>query len=154
MKILCVKRNWKDHNIVVLPSRAVDGSAGHNLYAADQLVDPIGETSVETYEIPAHMTMNIPTGVSVEIPRGYIGILSQSTSIPAKDGLYLANCGTIINHGYHEEIIAAIRNDSNVTRVVKTGDPVAKIFVVPVEVDDIEEKDSLEESNPEEDFFD
>lgn len=118
----------------VSPQRATDEAAGYDLSAV-----------VEQNEIflsPQESKM-ISTGIAVEIPRGYVGLLFGRSGLGCKENLRLANCVGVIDSDYRGEIKACLYNDSSVNKLVENGTRIAQLVIVPhlsvemVEVDEL-----------------
>lgn len=95
------------------PEVATDGSAGIDLFA----------NTVQD--------VNIGTGVHVEIPAGYVGLLIPRSSWGIK-GLKLANTVGVIDSDYRGEI--KLVRDPHPTKGflrVEPGDKIAQLVVVP-----------------------
>ncbi len=73
------------------PQYVTSGSAGLDLYALKKTIDTENETVI--YD----------TGVSVEIPQGYVGLLFPRSSVYKKD-VRLANCVGVIDSDYRGTI--------------------------------------------------
>ena len=78
-----------------LPTKAHATDAGYDLYAASSSVD-------KDYNIV------YGTGVAVEIPDGYVGLVFPRSSIASKD-IMLSNSVGVIDSGYRGEIMAKFR---------------------------------------------
>lgn len=103
-----------------LPRHAKPGDAGLDL------------TSRETVEIPPGGTRLVGTGVSVEVPEGYVGLCFPRSGLAAKQGVNLANCVGVVDSGYRGEVMAALHNSTrDAWRVVNRGERVAQLVVVP-----------------------
>lgn len=118
--------NIKCRDEDLLPSRAHDNDAGIDLLS-DSDLDP---TSVPVEDFP----IVVDTGVSVDIPEGYVGLLTLRSSLGRK-GWILPNAPGIIDSGYHGEIgvtldylLYATNEDSG----IKRGDRIAQLVIVPV----------------------
>jgi len=70
------------------------------------------------------------TGLAVEIPPGYVGIVA-SRSGQTKRGLVVANGIGVIDAGYRGELCVMLHNDSVHTVSVFEGEKVAQLLVVP-----------------------
>jgi dUTP pyrophosphatase len=81
----------KLHPEAVIPSYAKPGDAGMDLTAID-VSTPGGK----------HITYH--TGLAVEIPQGYVGLLFPRSSV-YKTGQTLSNCVGVIDSGYRGEIM-------------------------------------------------
>ncbi len=84
------------------------------------------------------------TGLAVEIPVGYYGMLVPRSSIH-KTGLSLANSVGIIDSGYRGEIRAVFSVNST-QRKYEIGDRIAQLIVLPYPTVSFIETDSLSDS--------
>ena len=75
----------------VIPTYAKEGDAGLDLVATSKATDKFGN-------------IIYGTGLSVEIPKGYVGLLFPRSS-NAKTNLYLTNSVGVIDSGYRGEIM-------------------------------------------------
>lgn len=87
--------------IKLLNERAVVPSYAHNTDAGLDLV-----ATSRIYDKDGNITYG--TGVSVEIPEGYVGLVFPRSSISKKD-LALSNSVGVIDSGYRGEIMAKFR---------------------------------------------
>lgn len=106
----------------VVPSYGTDGAAAADLYAA--VGSPVG--------VPAGGEAWIPTGIAMEIPAGYAGLVFARSSMGAKRGLAPANKVGVIDSDYRGEITVVLHNHSQQTQTVLPGERIAQIAVVPV----------------------
>jgi len=81
----------KIHPEATIPSYAKPGDAGMDLTAVD-VSTPGGK----------HITYH--TGLAIEIPEGYVGLLFPRSSV-YKTGQTLSNCVGVIDSGYRGEIM-------------------------------------------------
>lgn len=91
-----VKKVRKD---AVIPRYATNSAAGVDLYAC---LD-----SAEIEIIPSQ-TVLIPTGLSMEIPEGYVGLIYARSGLASKAGLAPANKVGVIDSDYRGEIMVGI----------------------------------------------
>jgi dUTP pyrophosphatase len=103
----------------VIPQYAKAGDAGLDLTAVWTSYDP--KTSVKSYG----------TGLSVEIPDGYVGLLFPRSSVH-KFSLSLANCVGVIDSGYRGELIFKFRvlGEGN-NQSYSKGDRVGQLLILP-----------------------
>ena len=104
-----------------LPERGSRGAAGYDLYA-----DIPSEIC-----IPAHETTMISTGLAMEIPEGYFGGIFARSGLAAKEGLRPANCCGVVDSDYRGPVMVALHNDSETARVIKPGERIAQLVVLP-----------------------
>jgi len=73
----------------------------------------------------------VPTGVSLAIPEGYVGLLFMRSGLSNK-GINLANSVGVIDSDYRGEIWLPLINNSTIIHTLKQGDRVAQIAFMPV----------------------
>lgn len=116
-----------------LPTKAHAGDLGYDLYAAEYTTIYAGETVL------------IPTGIAIEFPEGYGGLIRDRSSVAIKRKLF--NVAGVIDNGYTGEIKIALYNSTDEVQVVYSGDKIAQLILLPVinyrirEVDEIESSD-------------
>lgn len=71
------------------------------------------------------------TGLAVEIPVGYVGLLFPRSSV-FKTRYLLANCVGVIDADYRGEIKAMFRDLGNGAREYEIGERIAQLLIVPV----------------------
>ena len=105
----------------VLPQYASDFSAGADLHA---LLDaPV--------EIASGETKLIRTGLSMEIPEGYAGLIYARSGLASKRGLAPANKVGVVDADYRGEVMVALHNHSAVAQTVAPGERIAQLVVAP-----------------------
>lgn len=112
-----------DDDTAQLPKRADSHSAGYDLYAH------IGD--MEEFGIMPGETLMIGTGVHVRIPDGYFGGIFARSGLATKKGLRPANCVGVIDETYTGEIMVALHNDSKEMQVIKDGERIAQLVIIP-----------------------
>lgn len=105
----------------ILPKYATDGSAGADLYAC---ID--AEITIASGE-----TFFIPTGISLAIPNGLVGLIFARSGLASKSGLAPANKVGVIDSDYRGELIVALHNHSKKPVTVKSGERVAQLVIMP-----------------------
>lgn len=117
-----------------VPLKAHTYDAGYDLRARK-------ETSVFPQD-----TEFIPTGVCVEIPSGYVGLLFPRSSI-SKTPLRMANSVGVIDSGFTGEIKVPLYNTSEVEiRDIEQYDKIAQLVIVPCMNFELEAVDELEDT--------
>ena len=132
MKIKIKKLNEK----AITPTYGTEYSAGADLYALLE----------ETAEIKSHETFFVHTGISVEIPEGYCGLIFARSSLGAKRGLAPANKVGVIDADYRGEIMVALHNHSEIAAKVEPGERIAQLAIVPFLKAEFEESDELSDT--------
>ena len=111
----------KLHHNAVIPSYAKNGDAALDLVAISAKRDPF-------------KNIVYGTGLSIEIPEGYVGLLFPRSSV-SKTGLSLANSVGVIDSGYRGEIILKYRFHKNFKVATRNnpqvGDRVGQLMIIP-----------------------
>lgn len=118
----------KLHQDGVIPSYAKPGDAGLDLVAISETWND--DNTMVTYD----------TGLAVEIPEGYVGLLFPRSSI-SKTDLALANSVGVIDSGYRGPIMLKFRYLEE-GFVYDVGDRVAQLLIIPypsIEFEEVEE---------------
>tara|TARA_A100001201_G_scaffold142723_1_gene141743 strand:- start:2149 stop:2559 length:411 start_codon:yes stop_codon:yes gene_type:complete len=118
----------KLHENAVIPRYAKPGDAGMDL------------TAVEAYE--EGMWITYRTGLAMEIPQGYVGLLFPRSSV-YKTEQQLSNCVGVIDSGYRGEIMMKFSRSS---RQYSVGDRVGQIIVMPYPQVEFEQVGDLSDS--------
>jgi dUTP pyrophosphatase len=103
-----------------LPSRAHQGDAGLDLYAAEPATIGAGERAT------------VGTGIAVEIPRGHAGLVLPRSGLAARHGIALVNSPGLIDPGYRGEVRVILLNTDRARGFeVRPGDRIAQLLVTP-----------------------
>lgn len=106
----------------ILPTYGSTEAAGADLYAC--LDAPV--------TILPHETAFIPTGLSMELPKGTGGFIMARSGLACKQDLAPANKVGLIDSDYRGEFMVALHNHGTQIRTVQHGDRVAQLVIVPV----------------------
>lgn len=109
-----------------------------NLEFEEEWVSPDSKTFPLT--ITSHRPFYVGTGISLEIPAGYVGLLIPRSS-SSKVGVCLANTVGVVDSDYRGEVILALRhsgafseNEKKSTYSVNELERIAQLVVVPCNV--------------------
>ena len=97
-------------------------------------------------KIRPNETAMLHTGIAMETPIGYYSAIYARSGLACKQGLRPANCVGIIDAAYRGELIVALHNDGNDTRIVCHGDRIAQMAILPVLDVKLVESDNLSET--------
>lgn len=86
----------------------------------------------DTVAIYPGITAPIPTGLAVELPKGYMGLIYARSGLACKQGLAPANKVGVIDSDYRGEMIVMLHNHSRHVKHVHPGDRVAQFVIAPV----------------------
>ena len=98
-------------------------------------------------KIRPHETVMLHTGIAMETPVGYYAAIYARSGLASKQGLRPANCVGIIDAAYRGEVMVAMHNDSDQTRIVCHGDRIAQMAILPVLDVKLVEADNLSETD-------
>ena len=117
-----VKVNIKKLNEkAVLPTYGSEYAAGADLYACNE----------EKIVIKPHETVLIKTGIALEIPEGYAGLIYARSGLATKRGLAPANKVGVIDSDYRGEIMVALHNHTNEVKEIDAYERIAQLVVTP-----------------------
>ena len=105
----------------VLPTYGSAFSAGADLYAVAD----------EDIVILPNETKLIHTGLALEIPEGYAGLIYARSGLATTRGLAPANKVGVIDSDYRGEVMVALHNHSNVPQTIAAGERIAQLVVTP-----------------------
>lgn len=128
------------------PIRATEGSVGFDLCAYWD-----GENN-NTKTIHSGETVKIGTGIAIGEMydefgspfENYGAFIFARSGLAAKEGLAPANKVGVVDMDYRGEIIVALRNHSEETRVIQRGDRIAQLVFIPVFLPGFIEDDLLD----------
>lgn len=113
----------------VLPNYATAGDAGMDLFA------------LESARIEPGARTQIRTGIAMEIPDGFVGLVWDKSGLSHKYGL--KTLGGVIDSGYRGEILVGVVNLCTNPIVFEAGQKVAQMLIQKVEQAEIVEVDDL-----------
>jgi len=130
-----------------IPTKGTKYSAGLDLYAC---IDK--PTKIRVGE-----TVKFSTGIGMEIPQGYVGLIFARSGLGIKNGLAPANKVGVIDSDFRGELIVALHNDvtmnltvfepniSNEYTVVP-NERIAQIVIMPCVDAELNEVDELNDT--------
>ena len=133
MKPISVK---KVRSNAILPVYGSQGAAGADLFACldDPLVINPGKSAF------------VPTGLSMEIPEGFAGLIYARSGIASKRGLAPANKVGVVDSDYRGEVCVALINLGQEDFVVEDGDRIAQVVIAKYEQVEFEQVETLSDT--------
>jgi len=128
MKIL-IKKLEADAKI---PQYALAGDAGMDFF------------SLEDLELRPMEKAACLTGIAMQIPAGFAGLIWDKSGIAIKSGIKIL--GGVVDSGYRGEVKVGLINLSQEAYVVKKGDKIAQMLIQKVESPEIIEAAGLDET--------
>jgi dUTP pyrophosphatase len=105
------------HANAKLPSYGHLGDAGLDLFSADDVVLEKGQV------------LDVPTGIKVAIPEGYVGLVWDKSGVSLRGVHRLAG---VIDSGYRGEVKVVLVNMSDEPFVISKGMKIAQLLIQPV----------------------
>jgi dUTP pyrophosphatase len=124
----------KLHVDAVIPAYSKPGDAGMDLTAVSATQDQYGNVVYGT-------------GLAVEIPIGYVGLIFPRSS-NSKTDLYLTNHVGVVDSGYRGEIMFKFRPVNGLlnAKVFQVGERVGQLIILPYPSIEFDEVDELSDS--------
>ena len=117
----------------VIPTYGSEFSAGADLYACLE----------SDVTIPPHATVLIPTGLVMELPIGYAGLIYARSGLASKKGLAPANKVGVVDSDYRGEVMVALHNHGETAQSVASGERIAQMVITPYLAADFAVADEL-----------
>ena len=113
----------------MMPTRAHDTDAGLDLYSMYRRI------------VPSHSSMCFDTGVHIEIPAGYVGMIKSKSGLNVKHGITSEG---VIDAGYTGSIMVKLYNHSGCAVEIERGQKISQLVLLPIITPELEEVDSLD----------
>jgi dUTP pyrophosphatase len=115
-----------------LPSYAHESDAGVDLFSSKTIILSKGERA------------QVPTGISMEIPEKYVGLIWDKSGLSHKVGL--KTMGGVIDAGYRGEVMVGVINLGDESYTIEKGHKVAQMLFQKVKHAELEEVTELSET--------
>lgn len=100
------------------PTKAHVADAGWDMYSDEFIAIPPGVRQV------------VSTGIAIDIPQGYVGLVKPRSGLARNYGLDIL--GGVIDSGYHGEIKVVLVNHGELTYTAAPGTRIAQIVFQPI----------------------
>lgn len=111
-----------------IPTRAHDLDAGLDLYAKEDVAIWPNDTEITD------------TGVHVEIPEGFAGVLISKSGLNSEG---ITTTG-LIDAGYTGSVKVVLINNGPIRRLIKKGDKITQLVIIHVETPAVEIVDKID----------
>lgn len=101
-----------------MPERAYEWDAGADLRVMEEVL------------VPAYDSRIVNTGVHVDIPEGYVGMLKSKSGLNINHGIQTEG---VIDAGFTGAIMVKVYNNSHVPYTFMDGDKITQLVIMPVE---------------------
>lgn len=132
----------------IIPKRGSTGAAGFDLYADSFTKNNKNES--DNVVLNCGENVMVHTGISMAIPKGYVGLIYPRSGLSCKKGIRLANSTGVIDEDYRGEVIVCLHRDKtgnpdiDTTEILNKGDRIAQIVFMNYSAFPIEEVDNLD----------
>lgn len=116
----------------IIPTKGHPGDAGIDFYAIDDV------TFLPRSQARVH------TGIAVEIPDGYVGLIWDKSSVSFNKGLKIM--GGVIDSGYRGELIMCLYNTTDKEIIFEKGHKIAQMIIQKFEDCDVVESAELSDT--------
>ena len=117
-----------------MPVRAHEWDAGLDVFAP---------ADIGPAHVPPHSSITFDTGVHVQIPEGYVGLLKSKSGLNVRYGLTSEG---VIDAGYTGSIVVKLYNNGDEEYVIHGGDKISQLLIVRCETPRVQVVDRLEET--------
>lgn len=119
-----------------IPTYGSAYAAGADLYAC---ID-------NSITIQPQQTILVPTGLAMEIPEGYAGLIYARSGLASKKGLAPANKVGVVDADYRGEVMVALHNHSSVAATIEPNERIAQLVIAPFLTASFEEVNELSDT--------
>lgn len=101
----------------IMPTRAHEADAGLDLY------------SPQDYTLFKGDRLTIDTGVHMEIPEGYVGMVKSKSGMFKNEGIATEG---VVDSGYTGTILVTLENRASSVKHFDRGDKIAQLVILPI----------------------
>lgn len=124
MKLKCVLDER-----AIKPTRAHEEDAGLDLYTPEMIILRPGKS------------VTIDTGVHIQIPKGYVGMIKSKSGLNVKKGILSEG---VIDAGYTGSIHAKLYNHGSDIVIINPEEKISQLVILPIITPDLEVVAKLE----------
>ncbi len=111
----------KLNETAVIPTRGSVHAAGYDLYANLE-----NELTINPQE-----TILVKTGIALEIPTGYAGLIYARSGLASKRDLAPANKVGVVDSDYRGEVMVALHNHGTKAQTIEKNERIAQLVITP-----------------------
>lgn len=126
----------------IMPQRSHEYDAGLDLFTPIDAVVPARSWDAYAWGL-FDGSVSIDTGVHVEIPKGYVGMIKSKYGLNVKHGLAAEG---VLYAGYTGSAVVKLYNHTGTPYYFKAGDKIAQLVIMPCLLTELELVDELEET--------
>jgi dUTP pyrophosphatase len=116
----------------LIPHYNHEGDAGMDLYAVENII------------LWPNEPVAVPTGLSIELPKGYVALVWDKSGLSLKEGI--KTMAGVMDSNYRGEYKIVLLNTTNQYYYIDKGDKIAQILIQPIMNAEVEEVTELSET--------
>jgi len=125
----------------VIPRKQHESDAGYDLH------------SIEDYILKPNEIYKVKTGIAIEIPKHYAGLVLPRSGLSSKYGITLINSPGLIDSGYRGELLVPLINHSKIEYKITTSERIAQLVIIEAMNIDFKSSTDLDKSDRNEKGF-
>ena len=119
----------------ILPEKQHDSDAGYDLHSIEEII------------LRPNKIYKIRTGIAIQIPNHYAGLVLPRSGLSSKYGISLINTPGLIDSGYRGELLIPLINHSSNEYTINKTERVAQLILIEIPEVKIEVTSDLDESD-------
>ena len=125
----------------VIPKKQHESDAGYDLHSTEQ------------YRLKPNEIYKVKTGIAIEIPKGYAGLVLPRSGLSSKYGVTLINSPGLIDSGYRGELLVPLINHSKIEYEISISERIAQLVIIEAMNVDFKSSTDLDKSDRNEKGF-
>ena len=121
----------------ILPEKQHDSDAGYDLHSIEDII------------LKPNQIYKVKTGIAIQIPNNYGGLVLPRSGLSSKYGISLINTPGLIDSGYRGELLIPLINHSSNEYTINKTERVAQLILLEIPEVKIEVTSDLDESDRE-----
>ena len=134
MSLINIKIKRLNDN-AILPEKQHDSDAGYDLHSIEEII------------LRPNKIYKIRTGIAIQIPNHYAGLVLPRSGLSSKYGISLINTPGLIDSGYRGELLIPLINHSSNEYTINKTERVAQLMLLEIPEVKIEVTSDLDESD-------
>ena len=119
----------------ILPEKQHDSDAGYDLHSIEEII------------LKPSKIYKVRTGIAIQIPNNYGGLVLPRSGLSSKYGISLINTPGLIDSGYRGELLIPLINHSSNEYTINKTERVAQLMLLEIPEVKIEVTSDLDESD-------
>ena len=134
MSVINIKIKRLNEN-AILPEKQHDSDAGYDLHSIEEII------------LKPNKIYKVRTGIAIQIPNNYGGLVLPRSGLSSKYGISLINTPGLIDSGYRGELLIPLINHSSNEYTINKTERVAQLILIEIPEVKIEVTSDLDASD-------